>query len=319
MSKYAVGLVAVVLLAAGVACSSEKEIQTVKVGNTSNWAATAWPLYIAAEQGWFADEGIEVTQTFTRNQLEGLIGGDLNIINDGADDGLVAMERGLNILAVKGNENHPDEYLVAQPEITSLDQLVGGIFAVSGIPSTDAALAMEFLETKGINRDQVDFRNIGFSSARLAALEAKQVDAALLSTGKWLTARDLGFTTLGTPADFGEFPWNVVQVKSDWAEENKDALVGYLRSIVKAEAWLLDPANFEEAITILLPKTELDEDIQRLVLQALHDDEMYMLEALTTADFDRALSYLQAEDAIKPGFDIDAFLDLSYYNEATGG
>lgn len=319
MNKLVIGLVAVVLLAVSVACGGDKEAQTLKVGNTSNWAATSWPVYVAADQGWFADEGIEVEQTFTRNQLEGLIGGDLHIINDGADDGLVAMERGLNIKAVKGNENHPDEYLVAQPEITSLDQLVGGIFAVSGIPSTDAALAIEFLQSKGISRDQVDFRNIGFSSARLAALEAKQVEGALLSTGKWLTARDLGFTTLATPADFGEFPWNVVQVKSDWAEENKDALVGYLRSIIKAEAWLLDPANFEEAIEILLPKTELDEDIQRLVLKALHDDEMYMQEALTTADFDRALRYLQAEDAIKPGFDIDAFLDLSYYNEAVGG
>lgn len=292
----------------------------MRVTGTSPIAEPVWPLFIAQAKGYFAKEGLEVEITFTRAAVKALIGGSVNLINEGADDGLTLMQKGQNIIAVGAIQLKPGEFLVTLPPIKTLDQLRGKQFAVSGIPATDMRLAAEFLESRGLKKGDVIFRKIGFTSARLAALQAKQVSGTLLSPGGWLKGKKKAdFNTLATPGDFGIFPWNVMQTTRGWARENRKQVVGYIRGVNQAIEWLYDPNNLQEAKKILAPKAQLDEADVEALLRIVQRDRIYFDQKLTPKMFERAVDFLIEDGTLKPPVDIHKFLDVTFSEEVAQG
>jgi NitT/TauT family transport system substrate-binding protein len=291
---------------------------SIRITGTSPIAEPVWPLFIAQEKGFFTQEGVDVQLTFTREAFKALVGGSVNLVNEGADDGLVLMQKGQDIIAVGAIQMTPGEFLVTLPEIKNIDQLRGKQFAVSAIPSTDMRLAAEVLEARGLKSKDIMFRKIGFTSARLAALQTKQVSATLLSPGGWLQGKKKAkFNTLATPKDFGEFPWNVMQTKGDWARSNRKSVVGYIRGVRKAIEWLHDPANSSEAKRIIAPKAQVEEKEVEDLLKIVQQDKIYSTGKLTPDNFKRAVSFLVEEGAVKPPVDTRKFLDTSFWEEAS--
>jgi ABC-type nitrate/sulfonate/bicarbonate transport system substrate-binding protein len=301
-----------------VATTSEAaELSRIRVTGTSAIAENVWPLFIAQERGFFTNEALEVQLTFTRESIKALIGGSVHIVNEGADDGLTVMQKGQNVIAVGAIQVKPGEFLVTLPDIKAIDQLRGKQFAVSAVPSTDMRLAADLLESRGLKRGDLVFRKIGFTGARLAALQSKQVAATLLSPAGWLEGnKKTQFNTLATPADFGIFPWVVMQTQGDWARKNKKLVVAYIRAVNRAIQWLYDLANLQEAKRIIAPKAQLDEKDVEDLLRVVQQDKIYFTGKLTPDIFKRAVDFLVEEGSLKAPVDLNQFLDASFWNEA---
>lgn len=296
------------------------ELTRIRVTGTSVIAEPVWPLFIAQEKGFFVNEGLEFQLTFTREAIKALIAGSVNLINEGADDGLSVMQKGQNIVAVGAIQLQPGEFLVTLPEIKSIGELRGKLFAVSAIPSTDMRLAAELLESRGLKKDDIIFRKIGFTGPRLAALQSRQVSGTLLSPAGWLQARKkTPFNTLATPGDFGIFPWNVMQTNGEWARKNRKAVVGYIRAVSRAIDWLYNPANLDEAKRMIAPKAQLEEKDVEDLLKIVQRDKIYFGGKLTPDVFKRAVDFLVEEGTVKPPVDINKFLDTSFWEEASKG
>jgi NitT/TauT family transport system substrate-binding protein len=297
--------------------STAAEVSRIRVTGTSAIAEPVWPLFIAQEKGFFSNEALEVQLTFTRESIKALIAGSVQIVNDGADDGLAVMQKGQNVIAVGAIQIKPGEFLVTLPDIKAIDQLRGKQFAVSAIPSTDMRLAADLLESRGLKREDVVFRKIGFTGARLAALQSKQVAATLLSPVGWLQgSKKTKFNTLATPADFGIFPWVAMQTQREWAHKNKKLVIAYIRGVNRGIQWLNDVANLPEAARLIAPKAQLAEKDVEDLLRIAQQDKIYFTGKLTPDIFKRAVDFLVEDGSLKAPVDLKQFVDSSFWNEA---
>jgi hypothetical protein len=66
-------------------------------------------------------------------------------------------------------------------------------------------------------------------------------------------AEEKGFHRLANATDvLGRYQGLVGGARKSWAEQNSDAVVGYIRAFSDAVDWLYDPSNRDDAIAILL-------------------------------------------------------------------
>jgi ABC-type nitrate/sulfonate/bicarbonate transport system substrate-binding protein len=62
-----------------------------------------------------------------------------------------------------------------------------------------------------------------------------------------------GFNRLANATDvLGRYQGLVGGARKAWAEQNRDAVIGYIRAFSEAVDWLYEPRNREEALAILL-------------------------------------------------------------------
>jgi len=88
---------------------------------------------------------------------------------------------------------------------------------------------------------------------RFQALMEKKHDGTLLLSPFEVQAEARGFNRLANAIDvLGRYQGLVGGARKAWAEQNRDAVVGYIRAFSEAVDWLYDARNKEEAIAIFL-------------------------------------------------------------------
>jgi ABC-type nitrate/sulfonate/bicarbonate transport system substrate-binding protein len=283
--------------------------------NTGSWAVG-----IAKDQGFFEREGldVEVTYTFDGGQL--LAGGQLDLISDGADSGLVAFAQGKDVIAVAPVTMLAADALVVQPDIESVADLAGKTLRVTNF-GTDEFLAREFIEAQGLSPDEVEWVSIDEDGPALVQLENARIDGGMFSQGFALEAEETGeYNVLARPSDFGRFPWNVLQTTRTFADENPEALVGFIRAILSAIEFIQDPANRDAVIDSLvavqegLPREDVEASYQ--VAESV-DFNMFSLDPLTVDDVAPALGQLVFLGEDVSDVDLNAFVDSTYFEQAT--
>ena len=117
-----------------------------------------WELYIAEEQLFFAKRGLEVEVTHTGSsvkQVEGLESGLYDLGLQLPDHVIRSVERGSDLCIVAAQAHAADVVLVADPEITDLDQLIGKPIGVEWGPNRLRIVTVEasirgWMEGKGL-------------------------------------------------------------------------------------------------------------------------------------------------------------------------
>ena len=94
---------------------------------------------------------------------------------------------------------------------------------------------------------------------RSAALQSGSIDATILVAPFNFRARSDGFTNLGSPASYArDVPFGAVFVNNAWARQNRATVDKFLAAYEKGAAWWHDPANREEAISVLQKESKQD-------------------------------------------------------------
>lgn len=232
--------------------------------------ASAMPVYVAQDKGFFAREGLKVNVTPTPNsgyQMSNLIAGKYHIAGT-AIDNLIAYMEGQGTAKIEGKPDlvtimglsSTELALMAQPEIKSISELKGREFALDS-PSTGFAFVLRhMLEKNGLAPTDYKFVRFGGTRERLAALRDKKAAAALLTEPFTTQAKRQGFSFLGEGvATVGPYQANVQIANRAWAKANDKAVVGYIRAMLSAIDWIYDPANKDEAVKILAGRAKIPE------------------------------------------------------------
>ena len=234
--------------------------------------ASAMPVYVAQDKGFFTREGLKVNVTPTPNsgyQMSNLIAGKYNIAGT-AIDNLIAYMEGQGTAKVEGK---PDLItimglsstvlsLMAQPDIKSVAELKGKDFALDSVSTGFAFVLRHMLEKNGLGQNDYKFVRFGGTRERLAALRDKKASAALLSEPFTTQAKNEGFSFLGDGvASVGPYQANVQIANRPWAQQNEKAVVGYIRAMLSAIDWIYDPANKAEAAKILAGRAKISEAV----------------------------------------------------------
>lgn len=222
-------------------------------------AATHWPVYIAQQKGWFAQQGLDlditVTQTAARS-IQFLVSDALDLASTSAGTMLKANEQGADLVIVSGLNNNVVYSLVAQPDLSSFAALRGKTIGVSDLADGSTVLMRKLLRANGLADSDYEIVQVGGTSERYAALKSGGVAAALLIQPTDFRAVREGFRQLGMTSEVvTNYAFIVDIVRREWLRQHEPLLLAYLRARIAADRWLYDPANREEALAILMEAT----------------------------------------------------------------
>jgi len=231
---------------------------------------------VADKLGLFAKYGVEVANDNKKNSDElrtDLAAGKGDVAYLAVDNAVAMAELAhQDVVIVMGGEGSQNE-LMAQPTIKSVADLYGKTLLVDA-PNTAYALQMKkILSLSGMTPGKdYEIRPFGATPQRLAAMrENKDFAGSMLGPPVSLVAKHDGFASLGSVQQLiGPYQAAGFFTQRFWAKEHRELLVAFLAACIEAQRWLLNPANKQQVIDLLVSEYHLAPEI------AAEDYEMAM-------------------------------------------
>jgi ABC-type nitrate/sulfonate/bicarbonate transport system substrate-binding protein len=225
------------------------------------------------------------------------------------------------VIIVAGGEGSQNE-LIAQPDIKSIKDLRGKTLIVDA-PNTAYALQMKkILLLNGLQPGDYEIKPYGVTPQRLAAMrEHKEFAGSMLGPPASILARRAGLVSLGSVQELiGPYQAAGNWAQRKWAQEHRDALVKYLAAFVEAQRWLLNPANRDQVIELLVKESHLPADVAaETYIVSMTRPGGYEKDAQLDLDGFKNVLKLRAEAEGQWGGHPPApekYYDSSYYNAA---
>jgi NitT/TauT family transport system substrate-binding protein len=240
---------------------------TIRVAHNSN--AAVLPVRVAAEQGYFADEGLDVKFTLVENigTLPPTLGKSFDVVLTPPTSLIAASAQGIDMVGAAGATvdvpDNPTSGIVALKSsgIESFADLEGKTLGVLTETGTLHTATLFALKKAGVPADSIDIVQVD-GPAQADQLKAGRVDAVetlapfrggLLASGDTV---DIGDPYLEMAPEIGALMWGT---SSSWADEHAEALKGFRAAISKAIDYI--GAHDKEARTVLHDYTGLPEDV----------------------------------------------------------
>lgn len=294
--------------------------------------------WIAKEQGFFENYGLDVTLTLIRGDTQGvqaLLGRSVDFLMVGAVAAMAANAAGADVITLATLGSTIPYILVTVPEIQSPQDLKGKRVGVSGTGLSVSRAAMEIaLRDFGLEpkRDGIVFLPAGSASERVVALTTGGIQATVLSMaqhprvaqleseGKLRVLADLSELNISWDHDF-------ILTTGAYRNSHPDVIERFMKAIVEANAFILSPVNKQavlQSIATNLKSEELAEEIYAYVPKTVVPRPYSSMEAISTVadvlseDFP-SLAKLKVERLVDSSFlrrlDESGFI-ASLYNDS---
>jgi len=219
-----------------------------------------WPMYVAEELGYHKDGKIVIEPLSTgASTAQQLAVGAVNIAHSGFPDFIRASDQGAPVKIIINTLAEPPYTIYAKPNIKTIADLKGKTISIGGVKDVTLIYMKGFLAGGGLKASDVDFIYAKAAADRFAALAAGGVDAAILNPPTSFRAAAMGMSAVGEISAYvKDFPFTVWAVNTSWADKNTDAVATFAKSYQRSIAWLYDPANEEQAISILMKHAKID-------------------------------------------------------------
>lgn len=180
---------------------SSGKLTLVRMGLAAR-STTTMPYFVAKERGFFREEGLEVELIIMQaiQTIQATLGNSTQFAS-ATGSAVSAAVSGADIKVVLAVTDQPSFDLIAQPEITSVQQLKGKKIGTGGVGSLAEILARRILIANKVPVEDVTILATGPSHVTYTALKAKVIDAAPLQMPLTFTAQDEGFRKLVSAAD----------------------------------------------------------------------------------------------------------------------
>jgi ABC-type nitrate/sulfonate/bicarbonate transport system substrate-binding protein len=285
--------------------------------------ARSLPFFVGIEKGFFARHGIKLGLEFTENsksQREGLAAGRFEVVHSAVDNALAMIEVAkIDVVIVSGGDGGTNEFIVGKGLNTWAD--VRGKSLVVDAPNTAYALqGKKILLKQGLKVD-VDYKlnPVGNGTHRLEAmLKGGDNAAAIMNLPFSAQAIEAGMKSLGRTTDLlGPYQAGGAFVLRSWAKTHGPALEGYLAGFIESVRWVVNKANRDEAIAMLMSKRNLSRSLATRSYDLMIEPGFgFNPDAkLSTVGFDNVLK-LRQEIEGGPVPNPAKYLDLSHYDRA---
>lgn len=293
------------------------------------------PLYIAAEKGFFRDEGLQVslkpTVTATPKLLPLLAAGELDVVFGGPSAALFnAMDGGIKFAMVAdGGQVNPDfegapYVIVVRKDLhdagafKTLADLKGKTlsFAVEG--TSLAYMMFKALKNGGLKPGDVTIKYFKALSDMGVAFENKVVDASAMTV-----PQNLGLASGGMSVDWldarkaapGLQAYTLILGETLLTTRRQEAKA-FLRAYAKAIAWYKAALKGDrtELLVIAEKWTRLPADTLKQSSWTYYDDKLSM----NVPDIKEQYQTWVDQKLVKSGLDVDAFIDTKLAPEALG-
>jgi NitT/TauT family transport system substrate-binding protein len=283
---------------------------------------TYWHAYIATEKGFFAQEGLDLETIVIPSsvtQSQALIAGDLNFNSYSVDSVAKAVIGGAPLKLIGSAQEVPNFLLMVDPEITTWNELRGKTLGAGSPGGYYDIVLRAMLTANGLNEGDYQLRSIGNSSLRMPAIQTGQISGAIMGDPDAFMARAAGLRSLGSVHQYvKDVQYTGYAIADAWGKSNEAQVVGFLRGILRAIAWIGDPANKAEAMRVYGKISELDE----AQLEDIYDQMVTQKMLSTTGRPNmKGLENIQALTYQYGGLQfippLDSWVDMSYLEKAS--
>ncbi|PJR13398.1 ABC transporter substrate-binding protein [Sinorhizobium meliloti] len=286
------------------------------------------PTFAAIEQGYFAEEGIQVELALTPSsvaQAERTAAGEFDIVFT-AFDNVVAYEEGQGATATGVNPDYVvlagatqlELAIVTAPDVKTYEDLKSRSIALDALTTGFAFVLFEMMAKNGLKREDVTFAAVGATPQRWQSVKSGEHAATLTIEPFTSIAKRSGYNVLDVSSNYFEsYQGGAIATRRSYSAENPQMVAAFMRAYLKGLAWTLDEKNSGPAAELLQAKMP---DIQPSAVPSIMASLLSPRSGLTPGSKilpDGMKTVLELRSRYGKGSkaltDISKYLDLSFF------
>jgi NitT/TauT family transport system substrate-binding protein len=235
--------VIVAVCLAGAVCSSREtlaqgkpEKEKIRIGYAARAVTHSVP-FIAKEAGFFRDEGLDVEVVRTAGAVSpmALISGDTDFATMSAYLLIPVSVKNNDVVMLAGLTRYASMVFTARPEIRTAKDLVGGVVGLQRPGDAYEKNARTALQHLGLNPDKdVKLLYLGSNEAMWLALDARRVQATVISPPATLFARKAGMNFLVNLADLKvEYQGSTIATRRSLMKKSPNLMLRSMRAMLR--------------------------------------------------------------------------------------
>ena len=256
--------------------SASAQAKPITLAYNTNSLNVTLPILVAQELGFFTGEGFEVTPVYVRSgptAMTALVSGSSDYAIVGSTTVVQAIAKGIPAVVIGNYLRQVNWVLMGGAGVANLNSIKGHVVGVTSAGGMTEFLTVEALARRGLKRDR-DYRihYSGNSPARVAALEAKIIQAAAFSPAERVVLEPKGYSVLMDMVQVvPEFHLSILATSRRKLETNPAEVEAFLRAIHRAME--LIRSDKDKAIAAAFRKrSHGDAALERKALDYIADD-----------------------------------------------
>jgi ABC-type nitrate/sulfonate/bicarbonate transport system substrate-binding protein len=238
---------------------------------TVNFAArtgTTWPLYLAAEGGYYQKYGLDVDLVFAVHPagIAMVVSGEAVMTNYPLEQAMPAASRDGSLVIIGSQYKKSSFALIAPKTFSSVRALKGKKIGVSQIGDAPYNYTVGLLAKAGLTPKDVEWVPIGTDvNGRAAALKSGRVDATMLTAPIYFKFEQQGYKSLANTSDYPDIYAPTVYVfKRSTVTANPHLAEALIKAHAEAIKHLYDDKDF--AVKVYLKRNPTDDpaDVARV-------------------------------------------------------
>ena len=295
-----------------------QDLRDITFVQPSPSAINSFPVFVAIGEGYFEEEGLNVTVEAINGSgavLQALSAGQAHFGRPGPGPLLAARSRGVDAVHIY-NVAARSNFGIAVPEdseIQSVEELKGKVIGTGTADGAEVGFARNVMTGANMSEGaDFEFLTVGDGGPATAAFMNGEIDAYSSSTADTAILNQRGMAVRDiTPVEFGRFFGNGIATMAETIENDRELVEAWSRAFAKGHAFALDDANREAVLAHLAagnPQEGEDKEFQSALFDAVRSKTI-------PTDDSRHLGWYPAEvwqeweDALVAGGEISGPLD----------
>ena len=300
-------------------------LETVRVGHVP--VTIYSPFYIAAEKGYFEEEGIAVEFTPVEGGTEMVVqvaAGNFDVAGGGIGAGLLnAVARGIEfeIAAPMHTEKPPltSPFVVSKArfdsgELTSMADMAGKKVSTNSKGAATEYWLWSALQQGGLDFPDVEVLGVGYRDVP-PALESGSLDGGILSEPLATLMEDQGLVARLSEDFIEGFTATYVYFNTDWSAANPDLAQRFIKAYLRGARDLNgDQWYSDENLAIIEKYTGVAADVVRRANRSYHDPNG----GIPLADIERLEDFFRSQGELnyEEDLDLSSLVNTGYVDAA---
>jgi NitT/TauT family transport system substrate-binding protein len=240
-------------------------------------AINSFPVFVAIGEGFFEEEGLNVTVEAINGSgavLQALSAGQAHFGRPGPGPMIAARTRGVDAVHIYNVAARSNFGIAVQQDsdIQNVEQLRGKVIGTGTADGAEVGFARNVLTGAGMTEgEDYQFLTVGDGGPATAAFLNGEIDAYSASTADTAILNQRGMAVRDiTPAEFGRFFGNATMAET--IANDRELVEAWSRAFAKGHAFALDDANREAVLKHLAdgnPQEGEDKEFQSALFDAV--------------------------------------------------
>jgi ABC-type nitrate/sulfonate/bicarbonate transport system substrate-binding protein len=231
-------------------------------------SGASWPLWIAKESRLYAKYGLDVELVYAVHPgpIAAIISGHAAMTSSGSDPALLAAAKDPSLVVLGGFMNKGSFAMIGSRTASDMKQLAGKKIGIGRVGDPPYHMAVSLLKKYGMTPRDVQWVSIGVdATARAAALQSGQIDAALITAPAYFRLQTAGLPVLALLLDHEDIYVSTYYLfRREALSKERTTALAFIKAHAEAIKRFYDDKTFAAEIMIKYGGTKNAEDAHRV-------------------------------------------------------